>query len=86
MSMAGATSLAATIVIVASSLLVGGIWLGDVSSMAEDNKVKLQSVQTITTDQAVIKEKIKNINRQLTGQATMLNNILTGIKNGHRSE
>ena len=85
MSMAGATSLAATIVIVASSLLVGGIWLGDVSSMAEDNKVKLQSVQTITTDQAVIKEKIKNINRQLESQATTLQTILAAIRNGNRS-
>ena len=85
MSMAGATSLAATIVIVTSSLLVGGIWLGDVSSMAEDNKVKLQSVQTITTDQAVIKEKIKNINRHLESQATTLQTILAAIRNGNRS-
>ena len=83
--MTGAMSLAATIITVSGSLLIGGIWLGDVSSMAEDNKVKLQSVQTITMDQAVIKEKIKNINKQLENQAAMLRNILTAIRNGHGS-
>jgi hypothetical protein len=86
MSMAGVMGLTATVVTVTGSLLIGGIWLGDVSSMAKDNKAKLGAVQEIKTDQAVIKERIKNINKQLTGQATMLNNILTAIKNGHRSE
>ena len=38
MSMAGVMGLTATVVTVTGSLLIGGIWLGDVSSMAKDNK------------------------------------------------
>ena len=45
MSMAGVMGLTATVVTVTGSLLIGGIWLGDVSSMAKDNKAKLGAFQ-----------------------------------------
>lgn len=86
MSVGGIVALGVTLVPVIGALIGVGIWVGGVDAVAQDNRSKVTQIQKVIIEQAIVREQIKGIRKDLrdekdasTAAAKKLDRILMEV-------